>query len=152
MEDNRRLENDLLIDTNIFLSFLNREESFPWQDSLELINAIARGDVHAFVTRFTLHTIAVKVAHRRKSTRLKELSAFLTRIHEAHGFTVYDTSTIEEKKIIDLMRTLPLDFDDALQYFVASELGLTLVSFDSDFDKTDLARVEPKDILAQTSA
>jgi predicted nucleic acid-binding protein len=152
MEDNRRLENDLLIDTNIFLSFLNREASSPWQESLELIDRIAHGDIHAFVTRFTLHTIAVKVAHQRKPARLEELSSFLTRIDQARGLSVYDTSTIEEKSIIDLMKTIPLDFDDALQYYIATQLGLLLVSFDPDFDKTDLSRVEPSAILTQTTA
>jgi predicted nucleic acid-binding protein len=30
---------------------------------------------------------------------------------------------------------------------VASQLGVTLVSFDRDFDKTDLVRVEPAAML-----
>ena len=149
MEEPRRLESDLLIDTNVFLSFLYREESSSWRDSLELINRIARGDFHAFITRFTLHTIAVKVSYQRKPERLKKLASFLERIDQSIGFTIYDTSTIEEKNIVDLMETMPLDFDDALQYFVASQLRLTLVSFDSDFDRTRIMRVEPGAILKQ---
>ena len=36
-----------------------------------------------------------------------------------------------------------LDFDDAYQYVAAKKYSLKLVSFDSDFDATDVERVEP---------
>ena len=130
-------------------SFLNREGNFPWQDSLKLINLVSDGVVEAFVTRFTLHTIAVKVAHGRIPERLSQLSAFFSRIDRSRGLTVYDTSTVEERAIIELMMAKHLDFDDALQYFVASQLHLTLVSFDRDFDRTDIVRKEPTQILQE---
>ena len=37
-----------------------------------------------------------------------------------------------------------LDFDDAYQYTAADEHGLVLVSFDTDFDRTPLQRMTPK--------
>jgi predicted nucleic acid-binding protein len=40
-----------------------------------------------------------------------------------------------------------LDFDNALHYATAKKHNLTLVSFDHDFDRTDLARKTPADIL-----
>ncbi len=40
-----------------------------------------------------------------------------------------------------------LDFDDASQYVAAKARGLTVVSFDADFDKTDLRRATPMDTL-----
>jgi uncharacterized protein len=36
-----------------------------------------------------------------------------------------------------------LDFDDALQYAAATTRGLTLVSLDADFDRTDIVRFVP---------
>jgi predicted nucleic acid-binding protein len=33
-----------------------------------------------------------------------------------------------------------LDFDDAYQYVVAEKYNLTIISFDSDFDRTELKR------------
>ena len=46
--------------------------------------------------------------------------------------------------------TPPLDFDDAIHYS-AAKTGVffesTIVSFDTDFDATDIIRLEPKDIL-----
>ena len=40
-----------------------------------------------------------------------------------------------------------LDFGDAYQYVVAERYGLTIVSFDSDFDRTERGRKTPKDLL-----
>lgn len=40
-----------------------------------------------------------------------------------------------------------LDFDDAYQYTVAERRNLTVVSFDSDFDRTDRGRRTPAQIL-----
>ena len=37
-----------------------------------------------------------------------------------------------------------LDFDDAYQYTAADEYGHVLVSFDTDFDRTPLKRITPK--------
>lgn len=39
-----------------------------------------------------------------------------------------------------------LDFDDAYQYVVAEKFNLTLVSFDTDFDRTDRKRMVPAEI------
>lgn len=36
-----------------------------------------------------------------------------------------------------------LDFDDAYQYVVAEKFDLMLVSFDTDFDRTDKKRIIP---------
>jgi len=40
-----------------------------------------------------------------------------------------------------------LDFDDAYQYVTAEKFNLTIVSYDIDFDKTELGRKTPKEIL-----
>ena len=39
------------------------------------------------------------------------------------------------------------DFDDAYQYVTAEKYGLTLVSFDTDFDHTEQGRKTPGEIL-----
>ncbi|MFA6372325.1 MAG: hypothetical protein WCW68_06850 [Methanothrix sp.] len=45
------------------------------------------------------------------------------------------------------MKSFHLDFDDAYQYVAAERNDLVLVSFDADFDKTDMGRKTPADIL-----
>lgn len=48
--------------------------------------------------------------------------------------------------VIQAAQQYHLDFDDAYQYAAATKNNLTLVSFDSDFDRTDQGRKAPADI------
>ena len=45
------------------------------------------------------------------------------------------------------MKQFKLNFDDAYQYVTAEKYGLTLVSFDTDFDHTEQGRKTPGEIL-----
>ena len=45
-----------------------------------------------------------------------------------------------------------LDFDDAYQYVAAELNGLTVVSYDADFDRTPRGRLEPLAALSQYRA
>jgi len=47
----------------------------------------------------------------------------------------------EMEKVINAQKKFSLDFDDAYQYVSAQKNELKLVSFDTDFDKTDLMLV-----------
>lgn len=48
-----------------------------------------------------------------------------------------------------IARLFRLDFDDAYQYVAAEEYGLTLVSFDADFDRTERGRKTPAEVLSE---
>lgn len=50
------------------------------------------------------------------------------------------------EKLVDFSKRFSLDFDDAYQYTLAEKYNLTLVSFDSDFDKTERGRKTPKEV------
>ena len=49
--------------------------------------------------------------------------------------------------VIEVFARFNLDFDDAYQYVVAEKYNLTIISFDSDFDSTELGRKTPREIL-----
>lgn len=51
--------------------------------------------------------------------------------------------------VLDAIEQYRLDFDDAYQYVAATSRELELVSFDTDFDRTDIERLEPADVLDQ---
>ena len=70
------------------------------------------------------------------------------RVIQAKGLQVFHTEPEEEKTITALTRIVKLDFDDTLHYYVADVLDATLLSFDREFDKTDLKRIEPRDLLS----
>ena len=44
-------------------------------------------------------------------------------------------------------RRFKLDYDDAYQYALAEKYNLIIVSFDSDFDRTEREKLKPSDIL-----
>ena len=56
-------------------------------------------------------------------------------------------SAFDLRRVLSAMKSFHLDFDDAYQYVAAERNGLVLVSFDADFDKTDMGRKTPADIL-----
>ncbi len=49
--------------------------------------------------------------------------------------------------VIEVSARFNLDFDDAYQYVVAEKYNLTIISFDSDFDRTELGRKTPREVL-----
>ena len=65
---------------------------------------------------------------------------------------MYDSSPSEDLAALAFTKKadaqFQLDFDDALHYATAKKHNFTLVSFDQDFDRTDLPRKTPSDILA----
>jgi predicted nucleic acid-binding protein len=132
---------EYLIDTNIFLEFLLRQDRAP--ESKKLMDEIQEGAHSAYVTVFALHSIEVILDGAGKRNILSD---FLETIEQAKGLTIYPTSITEEQEAMQYIEKFSLDFDDALQYYVAHTLHLTLVSFDHDFQRTDVKRVEPYQI------
>lgn len=130
-----------LIDTNIFLeAILERKNK---KECLALLRMIDRGEIKAFATTFTIHSIEVIMDHAGEPQALR---TFLKSISGFKGLSVYNTTIDDELNVIDEMGT-SLDFDDALQSSVAKKLNLRIVSFDRHFDGIEgLLRLRPKDI------
>jgi hypothetical protein len=53
------------------------------------------------------------------------------------------------ERVVAATELFKLDFDDAYQYVAAEKHNLTLVSFDSDFDRTERGRRTPADALGE---
>src|SRR5262245_32488793 len=102
-----------LIDTNIFVEFLLDQERAD--ESLRIMELIEHGKLEAYVTSFALHSIAVILDQRKEIDLLEK---FLDRVIQAKGLQVYQTEPIEEKTINTLIRSIKLDFDDTLHYYV----------------------------------
>ena len=51
--------------------------------------------------------------------------------------------------VINAAQRFTLDFDDAYQYVIAEKYDLTLVSFDSDFDRTERGRKTPEEFAKE---
>jgi uncharacterized protein len=116
-----------VVDSNIFLEVLlgqvKKDAAFQFFEKLN-------ENSQAVVTTFSVHAIEAVLSSKKKN---KELKTFLEFI-QGHPFLQrYYTSTEEELEIAALHSRVNLDFDDALQYFVAKKLNATLVTFDKDF-------------------
>lgn len=129
-----------LIDTNIFLElFLDREKA---DECERLLEEVSNGDLESVVTRFSIHAIEAILNDP------KLILIFLRNIENSLGLTVYDTTMDEEIAVSMIMEEKKLDFDDALQYYVAKKLGVeAIVSFDKHFDKLDIPRKEPREVI-----
>lgn len=53
------------------------------------------------------------------------------------------------ERVVAVENEYGLDFDDAYQYVAAELNGVSVVSFDSDFDNTELGRITPLQIMTQ---
>jgi predicted nucleic acid-binding protein len=85
------------------------------------------------VTSFSLHAIEAIIG--AKQSRMGILSDFLSFIISHPFLDPYYTTIEEEMEVAQIAKRLKLDFDDALQYFVAKKEKYTLVTFDRDFLK-----------------
>ena len=93
---------------------------------------IEHGDMTVHVTSFTLHSIEVII---EKNGNMAGLEKFLDWVTHTPGLTVYHTTPDEEKEVVFLMEKTKLDFDDALQYYVAKTLDASIISFDRGFNE-----------------
>ena len=122
----------------MFLELLYKRDR--WRECRDFLNKVKAGAIKSHVLHFTLHGISAILGDP------KLVSRFLSEIATWRGLTVIDLSIDEEVVASELANGVGLDFDDGLQYYYAKKAGLQIVSFDRDFDKTDVKRVEPKDV------
>ena len=131
-----------LVDTNVWLErLLDQERSAQVGRFLEAVPTEL-----LFITDFSLHSIGLVLV------RLGETELLLDFIQDtfSHG----DVHLIRPWPadfwgIVSATISFHLDFDDAYQYTAASKFGLTLVSFDWDFDRTALGRKTPEQALKE---
>ncbi|MEM3083759.1 MAG: PIN domain-containing protein [Nitrososphaerales archaeon] len=130
----------ILIDTNIYLElFLGRERA---ADCEKLLNMISAGESEAVTTKFSVHAAEALL----NSPEL--VLTLLRNIGNSIGLEVYETSLDDEIAVAMTMNKRRLDFDDALQYYVAKKLGVeAIISYDKHFDGLDVPRKEPADMI-----
>lgn len=126
-----------LVDANVFLELLYKRDR--WRECYDFLNKVEAGAVKPHVLRFTLYGVSAILGD------LKLVSKFLSEVSTWRGLTVVDLSIDEEMVASELASSVGLAFDDGLQYYYAKKARLQIVSFDKDFDKTDVKRVEPKE-------
>jgi uncharacterized protein len=125
-----------LVDTNVWLEvLLEQEKASESQDFL--LNADAED---LAITEFSVYSIGVVVGRLKKMGLFR---SFIVDTIENAGIRRIRLALEDLVRIPDVMEEEKLDFDDAYQYVAAERHGLSIVSFDGDFDHTRHGRMTP---------
>ncbi|MCD6422843.1 MAG: type II toxin-antitoxin system VapC family toxin [Elusimicrobia bacterium] len=128
-----------LLDTNVILEGLlrqkNAEQVQKFLQTVEISQMV--------MTDFSLHSIGVVLYKLGKE---KLYIDFLNDM-VIDGINICSLSIEELMNLVRVTEKFKLDFDDAYQYAVAEKYNLKIVSFDKDFDGTELGRSTPGENL-----
>ncbi|MDW8321868.1 MAG: PIN domain-containing protein [Armatimonadota bacterium] len=129
-----------LVDTNVWLEGLLEQEQ-----STVVKHFLANTPAESlFITDFSLHSVAVVLSRLKK---LQVLQQFVHDLFATPSVRLVALSPSDFDRVLAVMIDYLLDFDDAYQYVAAERLGLRLVSFDHDFDRTPHGRLRPDEAL-----
>ncbi|KPL05715.1 twitching motility protein PilT [candidate division BRC1 bacterium SM23_51] len=129
-----------LVDTNVWLERLLDQKSSETVG--RFLDAIPSDRL--CMTDFAFHSIAVIL------TRLKRTQALLRLAQDSFvdgAVALISLRREDTRRLVQAIEQFNLDFDDAYQYVAAEKHNLTIVSFDSDFDRTERGRKTPAEIL-----
>ena len=128
-----------LVDTNIFLEVMLNQ-----QRAQEAKSFLQKSDIHEqFMSDFSLHSIALILLRRRAFYLLERFIADTVR---SGSVNVIGIPSDDLTQVIAAAQQHGLDFDDAYQYVLAVHNGLSIISFDADFDRTPCGRQSPDEL------
>lgn len=131
-----------LVDTNVWLErLLNQERSVEVGEFLERISA-----ADLAISDFTFHSICVILTRLARGTVLLD---FVQDVLVDGAVNVVSIRPGDTGAVVSAIDAHKLDFDDAYQYVAAQQHGLTLVSFDDDFNRTDNGKKTPGEVLRE---
>ncbi|OGK19827.1 hypothetical protein A3D80_03910 [Candidatus Roizmanbacteria bacterium RIFCSPHIGHO2_02_FULL_40_13b] len=135
-----------LIDTNIFLRILTRDNEKSFKECVELIEAIKSGIVDAITTTM----VVAEVVWTLESFYRVNKSEVVTVVRDmvtTNGLKVIDGyGTIEA---LDLYNTNNIKFVDCLLASIpqVQKKEWAIISYDKEFDKLKIIRKEPGDVI-----
>ena len=125
-----------LLDTNIYLEVLLEQKKY--QTVNKFLKEISSNEIN--ISDLSFHSIGFFLFKRNK----KDLFLKFARDIETNDTNILSLSTRKYQEVKSVSESFNLDFDDSYQYVIAKTYNLLLVTFDSDFDKTDLRKYELK--------
>ena len=131
----------MIIDMNIWLEVLLDHEHA--EECAEFLQLVADGEILAYVTDFAIHGIVVILERHGLRGHIRD---FLATLEGFRGLTLLHATLAEQIEIAEFAQQTGLTFDDAYQAFFAQRMGISVVSFDSDYDGI-VPRVEPSEVL-----
>ncbi len=127
-----------LVDSNVWLELLLEQDRAP--EALSFVEGASPGSL--VISEFALYSIGVILVRRGRNHALRQ---FLDDLAEAETVT-HKLSLDEITEVVNACEEFNLDFDDAYQYVAARNSGLRIVSFDRDFNRTDIECLLPSEV------
>jgi len=129
-----------LIDTSIFLEILLEQEKA--NEAEKFLREVPAERLH--ISDFSLYSIGIILFKLRKHGTFSE---FVEDVFVNGGIALLRLSFLDFEEVVKASKRFDLDFEDAYQYVLAKKYNLKIVSFNSDFDRTDTERVLPAQVL-----
>lgn len=135
----------VFIDTNIFLRTLIEEDKESFKDCFQLLQNIKTNKLQGVTSSVVLSEIAWTLLSYYKFSKLEVIKA-LRGIVNLRGLSIIDE--YQHEVALSLYEKKGIKFIDAL---IASNPDIfskkwTVISYDHDFDKIDVKRIEPNQI------
>lgn len=129
-----------LIDTNIVLELLLEREKA--ESVRAFFQRIPTSEI--VISDFSLHSIGILLLKIKKPEVLR---SFIEDLIISGGVHVLSLNPQELLDVVEIANRFHLDFDDAYQYAVVEKYNLQIVSFDTDFDRTERGRKTPDEVV-----
>ena len=129
-----------LVDTNVWLERLLDQERA--EDVRRFLDTTP--SERLFITDFAFHSIGVVMS---KLNRVEALLRFVQDAFMDGAVVLIHLEPDDTQRISSVIKQFNLDFDDAFQYVAAEKHNLTIVSFDSDFARTERGKKTPAEAL-----
>jgi len=130
-----------LLDTNIWLERLLGQPNSAVVG--ELLDTVPIAEL--LMSDFTLHSLGIILPNVGARS---VFPLFVQDVLIDGGVQLVRLSPFAMEHVVAIMDRFNLDFDDAYQYVVAEREEAVLISFDKDFERTDLVWQTPAQILA----
>jgi predicted nucleic acid-binding protein len=125
-----------LVDTNVWVEVLLGQEKA--KEASDFLKRTPASELS--LTDFTLYSIGIILAKLGRDDAYRK---FLGDVLTENDVRIIRLTPSDLAEVPTVVRRFHVDFDDAYQYVAAGRFNAALVSFDSDFDKTDLKRLAP---------
>jgi len=131
-----------LVDTNVWLERLLDQERAD--EAGRFLAAVEASDL--LITDFSLYSIGIMLCRLGKEEVFED---FVSDTLLDSGVSRFRLDAEDMRQLLAARRQFGLDFDDAYQYVAATKTDAIIVSFDDDFERTDLGKKTPAEVLAQ---
>lgn len=135
-----------LIDSNIFLRVFMRDSETQWRECNNFLKSVTESSISAYIPSIVPVEIQFVMSSFYRVEKKSVIAAVKSVVTMTHLQIIDDTSL---PIAVDLYEQNRVKFVDCLLASSArvQKKNATIVSFDRDFDKLGVRRVEPKQVL-----